>query len=266
MHSVGYFRGLNDFLLHYQCWTPPAGPHAILLVAHGFAEHSGRYGNLVDYFVPRGWAVCVPDHRGHGRSDGARAQVDSFSDYVDDFKTFLDIMLKQYPGKKVFLVGHSMGSAIAVLFASRFQDHLAGLVTSGGGMSRPDEPPPPPAPSGRPLDTEFLSRDPEVIKAYVNDPLVYRGPIPVNSGISGMRSAVSAAAPQVKLPALIMAGNAVADGPRSRVLFDFLASEDKTLKLYDGLRHEIFNEPEHPQVLADLSAWLDSHLASVPLP
>ena len=262
MHSVGYFRGLNDFRLYYQCWTPPTGPHAILLVAHGFAEHSGRYGNLVDYFVPRGWAVCAPDHRGHGQSDGARAQVDSFSDYVDDLKTFLDIMRQEYPGKKVFLVGHSMGSAIALLFAARFQDQLAGLVTSGGGMSRPDEPPPAPVAAGRPLDTGFLSRDPEVIKAYVNDPLVYRGPIPANSGIPGMRSAVTAAAPMIKLPALIMAGNDVADGPRSRVLFEFLGSEDKTLKLYDGLRHEIFNEPEYPQVLADLSAWLESHLVT----
>ena len=260
MHKDGYFAGLKDFKLYYQCWAPSSNPRAVLLIAHGFAEHSGRYGNVVDYFVPRGWAVYAPDHRGHGKSDGERVQVDRFSDYVDDLKTFFDIVRKENVGKKVFLVGHSMGSAIALLYASRYQDELAGLITSGGGMSKPEEPPPPPRPAGQPLDTDFLSRDPEVIRAYVNDPLVYRGPIPVNSALSGMRDAIAAAVPQIRLPALIMAGNDVSDGAGSRVLYEFLGSRDKTLKVYDGLRHEIFNEPEHAQVIADMARWLESKL------
>jgi len=116
----------------------------------------------------------------------------------------------------------------------------------------------PPRPAGQPLDTGFLSRDPEVIKAYVSDPLVYRGPIPPRLG--GMMSDVAAAVPLISLPALIMAGDDVPDGERSRTLFESLGSKDKTLKLYAGLRHEIFNEPEHLQVMADMTAWLDRHL------
>jgi alpha-beta hydrolase superfamily lysophospholipase len=258
MHKEGYFKGLADFNLYYQCWLPSNIAKAVLLLAHGFAEHSGRYINLVDYFVSRGWAVYALDHRGHGKSDGARVQVERFSDYVDDLKTYFDIVLGQNSGKKIFLVGHSMGSAIALLYASRFQNELAGLVTSGGGINRSDDSPRAPQPAGQPLDTGFLSRDPEVIKAYVNDPLVYRGPVP--PGLSGMMATISDAVPLITLPAFIMAGNAVVDGARSRTLFEFLGSKDKTLKLYDGLRHEIFNEPEHHQVFGDMEEWLDRHL------
>jgi alpha-beta hydrolase superfamily lysophospholipase len=168
-----------------------------------------------------------------------------------------DIVRREHPDKRVFLVGHSMGSAISLLYAARFQDELAGLVTSGGGINRPGEAPPP-RPAGQPLDTGFLSRDPEVIKAYINDPLVYRGPIPARIG--GMMSDVAAVVPLITLPALIMAGGDVPDGARSRTLFELLGSNDKTLKVYEGLRHEIFNEPEHLRVLGDMSAWLERHL------
>ena len=259
-HKEGYFKGLKDFKLYHQYWLPSESPRAVLLIAHGFAEHSGRYGNLVNYFVPKGYAVYALDHRGHGRSDGERVQVDSFSDYVEDLKTYFDIVRKDNPRKKIFLVGHSMGSMISLMYAARFQDELAGLITSGGGISRPDEPPPPPRPVGQPLDTAFLSRDPKVIEAYVNDPLVYRGPIPQNSALSGARNVVSDSVPKIRLPVLIMAGNGGPDGARSKVLYEFIGSKDKTLKLYESLLHEIFNEPEHLQVMSDMSTWLELHL------
>ena len=105
----------------------------------------------------------------------------------------------------------------------------------------------------------MLSRDPAVIEAYENDPLVYRGPIPQMTGMVGMRSRLPDMVPQIKLPVLIMAGNGGPDGARSAVLYEMIGSEDKTLKLYEGLLHEIFNEPEHPMVMADLEAWLEAH-------
>jgi acylglycerol lipase len=258
MHKEGNFKGLGNLNLYYQCWLPSDEPCAVLMVAHGFAEHSGRYGHMANYFVSRGYAVYALDHRGHGKSDGERVYVEKFSDYVDDLKTFFNIIHKANPGKQIFLVGHSMGSAIALLYTARFQLGLAGLITSGGGISKGDEPTPPPQPTNQPLPTDFLSRDPAVIEVYVNDPLVYHGPIPTRLG--GMMGAVSDSVPLIKLPALIMAGNAVADGARSRTLFETLGSEDKTLKLYEGLRHEIFNEPEQLQVFGDMAKWLEEHL------
>ena len=258
-HAEGNFKGWKDFNIYYQYWLPDESPRAVLLVAHGFAEHSGRYGNLVNHFVPKGYAVWALDHRGHGRSDGERVQVERFTDYLTDLKTFYDIVRKENPGKKIFLIGHSMGSMIALAYTVLYQNELAGLITSGGGMARPGEPPPQPRPAGQPLPTAFLSRDPEVIKAYENDPLVYRGPLPQRMAMSEIRTTLPEQVPKIKLPVLIMAGNGGTDGARSQVLFEYIGAEDKTLKLYEGLLHEIFNEPEHPVVMADLEEWLKKH-------
>jgi alpha-beta hydrolase superfamily lysophospholipase len=259
-HAEGNFKGLKDFNIYYQYWQPEGKQKAVLLVAHGFAEHSGRYGNLVNYFIPKGYAVWALDHRGHGRSDGERVQVEHFTDYLKDLKTFFDIVRKENPKDKIFLIGHSMGSMIALAYTVRYQNELAGLVTSGGGLARPGEPPAPPRPAGQPLGTAFLSRDPAVIKAYENDPLVYRGPLPQRSALSETRSTLPEQVPQIKLPVLIMAGNGGPDGARSRVLYEYIGSKDKTLKLYEGLLHEIFNEPEHLLVMADLEKWLKKHV------
>jgi acylglycerol lipase len=257
-HKEGNFKGLKDYNIYYQTWLPDKNAKAVLLVAHGFAEHSGRYANVVNHFVPKGYAVYALDHRGHGRSDGERVQVDDFNDYIKDLKTFFNIVRKENPKDKIFLIGHSMGSVIALTYAITYQQELAGLVTSGGGVSRPGDPPVTRKP-GESLPTAMLSRDPAVIKAYENDPLVYRGPIPTGQAMGGMMSKLYDLVPQIKLPTLIMAGNGGADGARSKVLYERIGSKDKTLKLYEGLLHEIFNEPEHPVVLADLEAWLKTH-------
>jgi len=140
-HSEGFFKGVDAFNIYYQSWRPDAKPVAILLVAHGFAEHSGRYTNLVNFFVPKGYAVYALDHRGHGRSDGERVKVNKFSDYLKDLKTFFDLVGKDNPDEKIFLVGHSMGAAISTSYVLRQQHELAGLILSGGGITAKDMPP-----------------------------------------------------------------------------------------------------------------------------
>ncbi len=259
-HEEGNFRGLKQYSIYYQRWLPDADPRAVLPIAHGFGEYSGRYANVVDYFEPRGYAIYALDHRGHGRSDGERVMVDHYSDYLADLKTFFDIVRREQPGKKIYLVGHSMGAAISTAYAARYQAELAGLVLSGGGLTTDKTPP---RPAGLALH-ETLSRDPAVIEAYVSDPLVFHGTPPTgrNSAMAQMREDLPALALEIRLPILIMAGYAspLGDGPRSEALFEAVGSEDRTLKLYPELMHEIFNEPEHPQVLGDLNAWLEEHL------
>jgi len=257
----GNFKGVDDFNIYYQCWLPNESPIAVLLVAHGFAEHSGRYMNLVNYFVPKGYAVYALDHRGHGRSDGERVQINKFTDYLKDLKTFFDIVRKEKPKEKIFLVGHSMGAAISTSYVIRQQHELAGLILSGGGIVTKDMALPQRKP-GQPLNTEFLSRDPAVIEAYENDPLVYRGPLPERSGPALAGYELAELVPQIKLPILIMAGNdpLVTDGIRSKALYERVGSEDKTLKLYNKLRHEIFNEPEHREIMAEMEDWLNAHI------
>jgi acylglycerol lipase len=259
-HHEAYLKGYQNFKIYYQYWLPDTSPKAILLVAHGYAEHSSRYLNLVNYFVPKGYAVYALDHRGHGRSDGERVHVDSFQEYVKDLKTYFDMVRKENPKEKIFLVGHSMGSMISLLYTIAYQKELTGLITSGGGLSGPNDPPMAPPKPGEALSTAMLSRDPAVIKAYEKDPLVYHGPIPAGFAMFKEMSALYDGVRKIELPVLVMAGNGGPDGARSRVLYERIASKDKTLKLYEGLLHEIFNEPEYPQVMADMEKWLASHI------
>jgi acylglycerol lipase len=259
-HQEANFKGYQDFNIYYQYWLPESHPKAILLIAHGFAEHSGRYGNVVNYFVPRGYAVYALDHRGHGKSDGERVQVDDFHDYITDLKTFFDIVRQQNPATKIFLIGHSMGSVISLCYCLEHQSELAGLITSGGGLVRPGDPPMQPPPAGQSLPVATLSRDPAVIAAYVNDPLVYHGPVPPNHTMRNMMRELVSQVQNIRLPVLIMAGAGGEDGPRSKVLFDLIGASDKTHKPYAGLLHEIFNEPEYPQVMADMEEWLKNHI------
>ena len=271
-HTDGVFKSQRGFDLFYQRWLPDEDPRAALLVAHGLAEHSGRYGNLVDHFVPRGYAVCGLDQRGHGRSEGLRCYIDSFSEYVDDLKSFFDIIRLEHGKAKVFLVGHSMGATIATAFAVRHQDRLTGLILSGMTLEAGSS-----VSAGMKLaarilsvlvpkmgvsviDASTISRDQAVVDAYVNDPLVYRGKVRARLGaeilktIDGLHSQVA----EITLPILIMHGTAdrLSDPEGSQLLYDRVGSRDRTLKLYEGFYHEIFNEPEHGQVLADVESWL----------
>jgi alpha-beta hydrolase superfamily lysophospholipase len=167
---------------------------------------------------------------------------------------------KENPKEKIFLIGHSMGSVISLLYTIEYQNELNGLITSGGGLSKPTDPSMSPPKPGEGLSTAMLSRDQAVIKAYENDPLVYHGPVPAGFAMFKEMSTLYDTVIQIKLPILVMAGNGGPDGARSRVLYERIPSKDKTLTLYEGLLHEIFNEPEHPQVMADMEKWLTIHI------
>ncbi len=275
-HKEDNFKGYKDFNLYYQCWLPDDSTRAILLVAHGLAEHSGRYQNLVDYFVPKGYAVYSFDYQGHGKSGGLRCYVDRFSEYIADFKAFLDMVRQENPQVKIFLIGHSVGATIAVAYASNHHQELGGLITSGASLAASPTVSPAllaiagvisallPKMGVTIIDASTISRDQAVVDAYVNDPLVYRGKIPARTGaeLVNMWKILPKQMPQLKLPILIMHGAAdrLADPAGSKLLYEQASSADKTLKLYEGFYHEIFNEPEHEQVMADMEAWLIKHL------
>ncbi|HIE16961.1 MAG TPA: alpha/beta hydrolase [Dehalococcoidia bacterium] len=275
-HREGTLEGHKGLKLFYQCWLPDAAPKAILLVVHGLAEHGGRYMNLVDYLVPKGYAVYALDHRGHGRSEGIRAYVDNFDDYLADLKKFLDVVCGEHKDSKIFLVGHSMGATIATAYAIENQEELAGLILSGASLTATTSVSPLllamagvvsallPKMGVTVLDASAISRDQAVVDAYVNDPLVYRGKVPARLGaeLTRMWKELPQKMPQIKLPLLIMHGSTdrLADPAGSKLLYERASSEDKTLKLYDGFYHEVFNEPEHKQVLADVESWLDKRV------
>ena len=272
----GKFKGYKGLKLYYQCWLPEGKPKAVLLVAHGLAEHSGRYKNLVDYFVPKGYAVYALDHRGHGKSEGTRSYVDNFNDYLTDLETFFDMVRKENKNARIFLFGHSLGGTIATAYAVEHQEGLAGLILSGSSLV--------PSTSVSPallamagiisallpkmgvtlLDASGISRDKSVVDAYVNDPLVFRGKVPARTGaeLARMWKQLPEQMPKIKLPVLIMHGFAdqLADPRGSKLLYERVGSKDKTLKLYDNCYHEICNEPEREQVFVDMGAWLTKHI------
>ena len=275
-HREGKFNGYKGLQLYYQCWLPDNKPKAVLLVAHGLAEHSGRYKNLVDYFLPRGYAVYALDHRGHGKSEGIRSYVDNFNDYLTDLNTFYDMVRKENKDAKIFLFGHSLGATIATAYAIKHQKELDGLIVSGASLV--------PSTSVSPvllamaglvsalapkmgvtlLDASAVSRDQAVVDAYVNDPLVFRGKVPARTGaeLARMWKQLPEQMPTIKLPILIMHGFAdrLSDPRGSKLLYERVGSKDKTLKLYDNCYHEICNEPERAQVFADMNAWLTKHI------
>lgn len=275
-HQEGFFTGVRGTGIYYQCWLPEGEPRAVLLIVHGLAEHSGRYMNVADHFVPLGYAVYSIDHLGHGKSGGTRVYVKEFDDYIDTLSVYVDMVHKWQPGRSLFLVGHSMGALISALFLLDHQAELAGAILSGPSVKVPSNTSSItismikliatllPKAGLFQLEAEGVSRDPAVVQAYISDPLVHTRRITarlIHEMLKAMQR-ITAEAPKITLPVLIVRGSAdrLIDPDGARMLYGAISSVDKTIKIYDGLYHEVFNEPEHNQVLGDVETWLEARL------
>lgn len=275
-HQEGYLKGVRDTDIYYQYWLPEDEPEAILLVVHGLAEHSGRYMNVVNFLVPSGYAVYGIDHIGHGKSDGKKGYVQRFEDYTTTLKKYFDMVREWQPEKPIFLVGHSMGGLISAAYLLKYQDELTGAVLSGPGIKVPDTISQATIVAGNilsfimpkaglvQLDAEGVSRDPAVVDAYASDPLVYTGKITARLGAELLKAMkrVTEQAPKIRLPIMIVQGSddKLVDPSGAQLLYDLVSSKDKTIKIYNGFYHEVFNEPEHELVLNDVKIWIETHL------
>lgn len=262
--------------LFWRYWPAAGQPKAAALLSHGYAEHLGRYEYLATAINRAGYDLFALDHWGHGRSDGVRGYAPAFSVYLDGVAALIAKVKAQRPDLPRVLIGHSMGGLIAASVLVQHQDEFRAAALSGPSI-RPVEAPPPallavsrllsaiaPRLGVIVLDAGQVSRDPAVVAAYVGDPLVHHGKMSARLGaelFSAMQR-MERDARAIKLPILIMHGEkdglAAVDG--SRALHAGVGSRDKTLKVYDGLFHEIFNEPERDRVIADMIAWLDARL------
>jgi len=272
----GNFKGSGDFNLYWRCWLPDGQVKAIILVAHGLGEHISRYNNLANNVVPLGYAVYGLDHQGHGKSEGTRVFVERFQVYLDDLYTLYSMVSKDNPGKKMVLYGHSMGGLIAVDYAVKHQQDLAGLVISAPAL-KPGESITAatiamarilsaitPKLGVQALDSTYLSHDKTVVEAYDKDPLVYRGKITARLG-SELFTAMKAMDSQMQfitLPLLILQGSEdkLVNQDGAKTLYEKAGSKDKTLKIYEGFYHEVHNEPGNARVFADIETWLASHI------
>jgi len=269
--------GIGGVALYGQAWLPEAPPSALVVLAHGLAEHSGRYGALAERLTAQRYAVFALDHRGHGRSEGPRANIERFAHLVSDFSTFAGRVSRQYPDVPLFLCGHSMGGAVAFASASQLQAPLRGLVLSAPALAAGEAVPPlklalvrvlsliAPNAGALTLPADAVSRDAAVVRAYESDPLVFRKAVPART-LAELLAAMQGfpqLARQVRLPVLIQHGTADSLVPlaAARPLYQEIAATDRTLKLYEGLYHEVYNEPEREQVIADLLGWLGMRAA-----
>jgi acylglycerol lipase len=275
-HQEGFLKGVRDANIYFQSWLPESKPRAVLLIVHGLAEHSGRYGNVVNHFVPLGYALYGVDHFGHGRSEGKRVHVERFDDYTNTLKVYFDMIREWQLDKPIFLVGHSMGGLIGAAYLLDHQAELAGAVLSGPAVKIPEYVTPFIVFMGKilsalipkygllPLEANGVSRDPSVVQAYVSDPLVYRGKATARLAAEMLKAmqTVSGQAARITLPIMILQGSAdkLVNPSGARMLYDSVSSVDKEMKIYDGFYHEVFNEPEHDKVLHDVELWLDAHL------
>ena len=276
-HQEGFFKGVRDANIYFQSWLPESEPKAVLLIVHGLAEHSGRYMNVVNHFVPLGYAIYGFDHLGHGKSDGTRVCVKRFDDYTNTLKVYFDMIHRRQPEKPIFLVGHSMGGLISAVYLLDHQAELAGAVLSGAAVKIPGNITPTMLLLGKMLsaliprfgliglDANGVSRDPAVVQAYVSDPLVHMGKTTARLAAEMLKAMqyVSGQASKITLPIMIVQGSAdkLVDLVGAQMLYDMVSSTDKKIRIYDGLYHEVFNEPEHDKVLRDVEEWLEAHLS-----
>ena len=263
--------------LFWRSWVP-ADPRAASLFVHGLAEHSGRYEATARFFAGRGMACYAVDLRGHGQSQGRRVHVDSFDDYRADVDAALALVRERHPGLPLFPVGHSMGGLIVILYVLAKPQAVTGAVVSSPLLAA--------HPSAEPssalkavsrilssvaprlliasnLDTAALSRDPAVVEAYVKDPLVTSKVSP--RWFASLQTAMAQArlrAPSLAVPMLLMQSGAdrLVDPEATRRWAQAAPPDQLEFVWWDGLFHEMFNEPEREQVLDRTARWIEDRL------
>lgn len=253
--------------------TLPATPKALVIISHGYGEHSGFYLKLMEFLDAEGYGVYALDHRGHGRSEEERGHLERFGLFVEDLDALINVVRERHPGLPVFTFAHSMGGLIAFAYGILHPEKLRGQVFSGAAV-------------GRPAGTEWVpgwvfpflkrffnrfkiypvlsqkgTRNLEIRKYSGGDPLVLKYATVgffhefIHQGIGFVQERAAS----YRLPCLFLHGTADRIIPyRASVdMVEKISSPDKAFKLYEGLYHELIQEPERDQVLADILTWLN---------
>ena len=273
---ANYFTGWAGLQLFYSCQKSKIAAKGVVIIAHGYGEHSGRYNHFVDYLTEEGFTVYAFDHRGHGKSEGFRADVVRFTDYVKDLATFVDLVLLEEPTLPLFLFGQSTGAVIVTIYAAEHKEKIRGLITSAIYIKDPEKYDPIlvkiapianfffPLLPVQELNPGRQSKDPAVIEAFKADPLCYNGRVRVRMGVHflNMSKYIVPVLPKVSAPALILHGGSdlLASPESSRIVYEGIVSEDKTLRIFDGLYHELLNEPEKADVMEEIGGWIKSRV------
>ncbi|MGQ9557758.1 MAG: lysophospholipase [Desulfurispora sp.] len=258
-----------------RAWQPEAKASVVLCLVHGLGEHSGRYAALAEFFTHRDCSVVTFDQRGFGRSPGPRGFTPSYKTMLDDIALLLQKAQEMHPSKPLFLYGHSMGGNLVINYALSRRPSIAGVIASAPWLELAFQPPKIKMalaramdkiwpslsqPSG--LDPAHLSRDPEVVRAYLADPLVHDRITPrlflgcYQAGLWAQQNA-----PSLSLPLLLLhgSGDRLTSFAASRE-FARRAGKNCTFLPWEGLYHELHHEREREQVLESIWQWMQGRL------
>jgi len=274
----GWFQANDAIRLYHQWWEPSGAPSAVIAIAHGVGEHGGRYAAFAERLTRRGLAVHVMDLRGHGRSDGIRVHVDRWSRYRDDMRSFLELVGRQRGDCPLFLLGHSLGALIALdLAISAARDPMEGsrprgVISSAAAIDPRGVAKPylvaiarllsrvtPRVSLDLGIDPAALSRDPAVVNAYRDDPLVERrATVRWGTEVLGATESIRRRAGEIRLPTLVYHGEAdrLTSPDGSRGLAESLTGPDVHLKTYPDVYHEPHNDLGADEVARDVAAWV----------
>jgi len=272
----GTFKSVRNLKVYHQAWFPEGEIKAVLFIVHGVGEYSARYTNVINRFVPLGYAVYGVDHIGHGKSEGEREMVSRFEDFTEPLITCRKMIAEAHPGVPVIIYGHSMGALITSFHLLDHQADFKAAIISAPPVKVPASISPLTVTLGKVistiapkmgligLDVHNLSHDKTVVDAYINDPLVFHGKMPARLSAEMLRAMmrVTAEANKIEIPLFILQGSAdhLVDPSGAQMLYEKASSADKTLKVYEGLYHEVHNEPERELMFKDLEDWLEAHV------
>ena len=272
-----HFDGVGGVRIVYDVWEPEDKEcRGVVVLCHGYAEHARRYDHVAQRFGESGLAVYALDLRGHGRSGGKRVYLRDISEYIDDFHTLAGIAAAEYPELKRVVLGHSMGGGVVFAYSVEHPDDYAAMVLSGPAVDAQDGVSPVmvivaktlgkilPGLPVEELPASAVSRDPDVVAAYENDPLVHHGKLPagIAKALIGVGETMPLRAPALTAPLLVVHGeqDKLIPVQGSRHLMECVGSQDAHLKVYPGLYHEVFNEPERAAVLDDVASWIETKI------
>ncbi|MEH1936085.1 MAG: lysophospholipase [Nostoc sp.] len=279
-HKEGTFQGVGGLDLYYQSWHPEGKVRAILAIVHGLGGHSDRYSNVVQHLIPKQYAVYGLELRGHGRSPGQQGYINAWSEFREDLGAFLELIQTQQPGCPVFLLGHSLGAVIVLDYILRYPQQasvLQGAIALAPTLGKVGVSPIrvllgkmlsrvwPRFTLNTGIDISAASRDQQILAAYVQDTLRHtRATARLATEFFTTVDWINVHAADWKLPLLILHGGAdrVALPEGSDIFYQRVNCKDKLRIEYPGAYHDIQNDLNYPEVLADLEDWLERHLPS----
>lgn len=273
---MSFFQTRDNLALYFNK-LPVSTPKASIVFLHGVGEHIGRYEAVFRSFANQGFSCFGFDQRGFGRSEGKRGHIDAFSDYVDDLAGFISEIVCQNTAEPVFLFGHSMGTIVVLAYALQPSSKIRGLIIAscplkiahwfenyGGFFAEALSGITPRLRIPTLIDPAELTNDPRVIKAFNNDPDIVK-----NVSVSWLhefklaRQNILLNANRILLPTLICHGGAdhIAALSSAKLLYEELRSDDKSLSVFEGLKHELLNHSpdKSADVLNRIFEWLDKH-------